>query len=130
MAHPTDVHIGQRLRDARVAAGLTQTALGESIGVTFQQLQKYESGANRIAGSRLWQLCQTLGVNPDYFFEGLNGDERTAPPEAAPAATTDRLALEAARDFSAIPSRAVRRSLRRLITTLTTTTIPDTEESR
>ena len=54
MPHPTDVHVGKRVRQARLAKGLSQGALGKSLGVSFQQVQKYESGANRIGSSRLF----------------------------------------------------------------------------
>ncbi len=69
--HPVDVHVGQRLRLRRKLAGLSQTELGEKIGVTFQQLQKYESGANRISASRLFDLSRVLDVPVSYFFDEM-----------------------------------------------------------
>lgn len=66
-----DEHVGARLREMRKAAGWSQTELAEKLGVSFQQVQKNESGANRIGASRLWRLCVVLGVGPSAFFEGL-----------------------------------------------------------
>jgi transcriptional regulator with XRE-family HTH domain len=73
MKNPVDVHIGQRLRQKRWLSGLTQQALAETVGIRFQQIQKYESGTNRISASRLWQLARTLDVPASYFYEGLGG---------------------------------------------------------
>jgi len=70
--HATDVHVGVRLRERRLALAMSQSALAEGLGITFQQIQKYENGANRVGASRLWQLCKKLGVEPGYFFEGLD----------------------------------------------------------
>jgi len=73
MAHATDVHIGKRLREARLACGLSQDQLGKRLGVSFQQVQKYEKGTNRIGGSRLWDICRILDMPVSFFFEGLEG---------------------------------------------------------
>ena len=78
MANSIDLHVGKRLRRRRRLLGLTQQQLAESIGIRFQQIQKYESGANRISASRLWALSKALDVPVSYFFDGLNGDD--APP--------------------------------------------------
>ena len=67
--NPIDVHVGNRLRTRRTLLGLSQMALAEAIGLTFQQIQKYEKGANRMGASRLYDLSQVLGVDIDYFFE-------------------------------------------------------------
>lgn len=66
-----DQHIGQRLRSKRIQSGLSQESLADAVGVTFQQIQKYERGKNRIAASRLFQFAQVLGVPLVYFFEQL-----------------------------------------------------------
>ena len=73
---PVDVHVGERVRLRRKLLGMTQTDLGDAIGLTFQQIQKYERGANRIGASRLLALAQALDVSIDYFFEDV-------PPEIA-----------------------------------------------
>lgn len=69
--HPTDVHVGARLKKRRLERRMTQTDLGNALGLTFQQIQKYERGANRIGSSRLWDICIVLNVTISYFFEGL-----------------------------------------------------------
>jgi transcriptional regulator with XRE-family HTH domain len=65
-----DVHIGQRMRARRILLGLSQTELADAAGITFQQVQKYEKGTNRIGAGRLQQFSEALGVPPAYFFEG------------------------------------------------------------
>lgn len=75
MAHPIDVHVGRRLRQRRRLLGLTQEKLASAVDIRFQQIQKYESGSNRISASRLWSLSKALDVSIAYFFEGMNGSE-------------------------------------------------------
>jgi transcriptional regulator with XRE-family HTH domain len=67
---PIDIFVGKRARERRRQENLSQTALGERLGVTFQAVQKYEAGAIRIGSSTLYRLCHALGVGPAYFFEG------------------------------------------------------------
>ncbi len=69
--HPVDLHAGERVRQRRRLLGITQTDLGDAIGVTFQQVQKYERGVNRIGASRLFDLARVLDVPIDYFFEDI-----------------------------------------------------------
>ena len=69
--HPVDVHVGGRLRLRRTLLGMSQTDLGKALGLTFQQVQKYENGKNRIAASRLYHLSLIFGVPVSDFFEGL-----------------------------------------------------------
>jgi transcriptional regulator with XRE-family HTH domain len=77
---PTDVHIGSRVRLRRMLNGLSQTDLGRAAGgITFQQIQKYEKGRNRIGGSRLKMIADVLGVPPSYFFEDMPTDGAEAP---------------------------------------------------
>lgn len=68
--NPIDKHVGSRVRLRRVLLGLSQEKLGDALGLTFQQVQKYEKGANRIGASRLQEISKILGVPPSYFFEG------------------------------------------------------------
>jgi transcriptional regulator with XRE-family HTH domain len=75
-AHPVDVHVGARLRLARTLKGCSQEDLGQVIGVTAQQIQKYEVGTNRISASALFRLCGFLGRPVDWLFDGL---EATGP---------------------------------------------------
>ena len=69
--HPVDVHVGSRLWMRRTLLGLSQQKLGERLSLTFQQIQKYERGANRIGASRLFELSRILDVKPAYFFEEM-----------------------------------------------------------
>lgn len=69
-----DAHVGARLRLLRRAAGLSQEALAEPLGLTFQQVQKYERGANRVSASKLWEIAAILGVEVSAFFDGLRDD--------------------------------------------------------
>jgi transcriptional regulator with XRE-family HTH domain len=78
MSDEIDVHLGKRLRRRRRLLGLTQQQLAGACGVRFQQIQKYECGANRISAARLWQLSEALEVPVGYFFDGLT-EESPAP---------------------------------------------------
>ncbi len=71
MKNPVDLHIGQRVRHRRWLLGMTQQQLALAVGIRFQQIQKYESGANRISASRLWDLARALDMPVSFFFEGL-----------------------------------------------------------
>ncbi len=73
--NPTDVHVGSRVRLRRNMLGMSQEKLGESLGITFQQIQKYEKGANRVGASRLQAIAQVLGVPVAFFFENAPGLE-------------------------------------------------------
>jgi transcriptional regulator with XRE-family HTH domain len=75
MSHIVDVYVGKRLRHCRLLRGLTQTQLAEKIGVSCQQVQKYERGKNRISASRLWMISLTLGVPISFFFDGVPGTQ-------------------------------------------------------
>jgi transcriptional regulator with XRE-family HTH domain len=70
--NPIDVHVGARLRARRTLLGLTQMALGDAMGMTFQQQQKYETGSNRISASRLYELSKILDVDIGYFFDEMD----------------------------------------------------------
>lgn len=69
--HLVDRHVGRRVCEKRIALGYNQTDLGRALGVTFQQVQKYEKGANRISASKLWDIARFFGVDIGYFFDGL-----------------------------------------------------------
>ena len=118
--HPIDIHVGNRLRQQRTLLGFSQEKLGEAVGLTFQQIQKYERGSNRIGASRLHEFSQILEVPVSFFFDDLNG---------APAKTGDRRGrkmnggprrddflqkretLELVRAYYRIPDTAVRKRL-------------------
>ena len=72
---PVDVHVGHRVRLLRTLLGMNQTALGEALGLSFQQVQKYERGANRISAGKLWNLTQILDVPVSYFYDDMPADQ-------------------------------------------------------
>ncbi len=76
--HPIDVHVGARIRVQRIMRGLTQSDLAGRVGISFQSVQKYERGENRVSASRLHEFAQALGVGEQYFFDGLAPDGATA----------------------------------------------------
>lgn len=111
--HPIDVHVGARIRHRRAVVGLNQTELALKVGVTFQSIQKYEHGANRVSASRLQQIAEVLDVPIGYFFEGLGVvGEPAASPES-------ELTSQEVRDlnaaFAAIPDKAVRQAVLHLL---------------
>ncbi|WP_299025290.1 helix-turn-helix transcriptional regulator [uncultured Sulfitobacter sp.] len=73
MAHPVDVHVGRKLKQIRTLKRFSQTDVAQRLGLSFQQIQKYEIGSNRIAASRLFELAQIFDISPSYFFEGIEG---------------------------------------------------------
>lgn len=109
MKHPVDVHVGKRVRHRRWMVGMTQQQLAEKVGIKFQQIQKYETGMNRISASRLWDISEALGVPVSFFFEGLASaagrDEETTPSDFM----ADKEALELVRSYYAIPETQRRR---------------------
>lgn len=121
-----DRHVGSRVRLRRVSAGMSQERLGEALGVTFQQVQKYEKGTNRISVSRMQQIAQVLGCAVSYFLDGAPRDESAgmvgfAEPRQAEY-STDLLStpegIALARAFSSISDPRVRRRVVDLVTTL------------
>ncbi len=108
MKHPVDAHVGKRIRHRRWMIGMTQQQLADRVGIKFQQIQKYETGMNRVSASRLWDIAQVLSVPIGFFFDGLSD-------AATDAATTvgdifaDREALELVRTYYAIPEAQRRR---------------------
>lgn len=106
MGHPVDRHVGTRVRQRRRVLGLTQQDLAADLGVTFQQVQKYELGFNRVSASRLWQVARVLDVEVEFFFEGLDHA-----PGTGDQAVPDEEAMSLLRSFSAISDRKRRRLL-------------------
>ena len=117
-----DQHVGARLRLRRTMLDMSQSELGEKLGVTFQQVQKYERGANRIGASRLFHVARVLDVPVSYFFEGLDesGDSRLEGGDSETLydfiASPDGLALASA--FSGIKDQIVRRRVIDLLRSL------------
>lgn len=75
MPNPVDIYVGSKLRERRTLLGISQNKLGDLIGVTFQQIQKYEKGSNRMGASRLYQIAKVLLIPVSYFFEGYEEAE-------------------------------------------------------
>ncbi|MFY0596107.1 MAG: helix-turn-helix transcriptional regulator [Cognatishimia sp.] len=103
-----DVLVGKRIRARRHAIGISQTELGDAIGVKFQQIQKYETGANRVSASRLWAVAEKLGVDVVYFFEGIkrseDGAEVTDEPVDKMEFLSDRDAIEMMELYRKLPN--------------------------
>jgi transcriptional regulator with XRE-family HTH domain len=109
-----DRHVGARIRARRLALNLSQEELAGKLGVTFQQLQKYEKGANRVAGIILVRLSNALGVSPGYWFEGAPGAKHVARNKAGDVLTqfgSTRDGVTLANAFVSIRSPRVRKSL-------------------
>ena len=116
--NPIDKHVGSRVRMRRMMVNMSQEKLGEKLGITFQQIQKYEKGTNRIGASRLQQIANVLGVPVGFFFEGApvpDGSAKGFSDAASPAyvsdflATSDGLALTKA--FMKVTDSKVRRRI-------------------
>jgi transcriptional regulator with XRE-family HTH domain len=116
---PTDLHVGKVVRMRRMMLGMSQTLLGDALGITFQQVQKYEKGANRISASRLQQIAGTLQVPVPFFFEGLPDGAGTSGASAPPSYVSDFLAttdgLHLTKAFMQIQSAKLRRSIVNLV---------------
>lgn len=111
MKHPVDVHVGKRVRHRRWMVGMTQQQLAERVGIKFQQIQKYETGMNRVSASRLWDIADALEVPVSFFFDGLDQKSSGAESEANLPADllSDKEALELVRSYYAIPENQRRR---------------------
>ena len=111
MKHPVDVHVGKRIRHRRWMVGMTQQQLAEQVGIKFQQIQKYETGMNRVSASRLWEIAAAVEVPISFFFDGLSSDEHDdAVPSNVPGdILADKEALELVRSYYAIPETQRRR---------------------
>lgn len=108
MKHPVDVHVGKRIRHRRWMIGMTQQQLAAKVGIKFQQIQKYETGMNRVSASRLWDMSTAMGVPISFFFEGL--DIKAAEHEEPVGDyMADKEALQLVRTYYAIPEAQRRR---------------------
>ncbi len=124
--NPLDLHVGARIRVRRRTHGVSQGKLADAIGLTFQQLQKYEHGANRVSASKLYQIATALRSPISYFFEGLpdpaggSGDDGAASDEqSVHTFLMTEEGLELARLFPSLPGGRVRRRFLDLIGALT-----------
>ena len=116
--HPVDRFVGQKLRLARTSRKLSQTQLGESSGITFQQVQKYEKGTNRVSASRLFEFAKLLGVEIAYFFEGAGGDDVVAAELPTPPFDIAKVDVQILRALWEIKDSGLKRKLLALITSL------------
>jgi transcriptional regulator with XRE-family HTH domain len=113
--NPVDHHVGSRVRMRRMMLGMSQEKLATGLGLTFQQIHKYETGTVRIGSGRLMQIAGILQVPPDFFFEDVPGQPKIGDNAPSPAfvsdflATSDGLAL--ARAFNRLPNAKLRRSI-------------------
>ena len=125
---PIDQHVGERIRLRRTELGLTQEQLAQALDVSYQQIQKYETGANRIGAGRLYEIARRLGATVDDFFEGLDdpdpgvagtgaGDEEGAP-GALEHGGRQRAAIELVRNFARIEDPEVRACIAGLVKTV------------
>jgi transcriptional regulator with XRE-family HTH domain len=119
-SHTVDIHVGARLRQRRSLLGMSQTKVGEAVGLTFQQIQKYERAANRVSASKLWELAQALHTGVTYFYDGLTEIEAGG---ALPRASMQDFlltpdGLELAACFPRIASPRLRRKVLELVRAL------------
>jgi transcriptional regulator with XRE-family HTH domain len=120
--NPIDIHVGRRVRHRRTLLGLSQGKLGEAVGLTFQQIQKYERGANRISASRLYALSDILDVSVPFFFEemppeisGKSVPNLVEDKKEGPDPLAKRETLELVRAYYKIKSPNVRKRLFKLV---------------
>lgn len=123
-----DVHVGVRLRARRLQLGMTQEQLADSVGLTFQQIQKYERGVNRMGASRLWEVARALDVRLDYFYQdgdtpspaarGAHGFADQQDPFGAPAGEMDAESRDLLAAFGRIRDREVRQRVLDLVKSL------------
>src|SRR5664280_3117181 len=117
--NPIDTHVGSRVRMRRLILSMSQEKLGDAIGLTFQQVQKYEKGTNRMGSSRLQQIANTLQVPVTFFFEGAPGQSKLDGSAPSPAYVSDFLAtsdgLVLTKAFMQIKNAKLRRSIVSLV---------------
>jgi transcriptional regulator with XRE-family HTH domain len=123
--HPVDIHVGARIRERRKQLQMSQEKLADALGLTFQQVQKYERGSNRVSCSKLWEISKALHASVGYFFEHLTiGSAEPAVGVAEDAAEyrhdfiMTAEGVELARSFPRITNRKVRRQVLELVRTL------------
>ncbi len=109
MTHPVDVHVGKRIRHRRWMVGLTQQQLAEQVGIKFQQIQKYETGMNRVSASRLWDISKALEVPVVFFFAGLEGSQEQKVGGVPVDLLSDKEAMGLVRSYYSLPEKQRRR---------------------
>ncbi|MCG8696097.1 MAG: helix-turn-helix domain-containing protein [Minwuiales bacterium] len=115
LAKQVDDHVGERIRERRTMMGLTQENLANALSISYQQVQKYETGANRVSAGRLYEIAKRLDVDMSYFFDGL---QPTTDKEPLEHGGKNRSTIELVRNFSDISDTSVRSAVSGLIKTL------------
>jgi transcriptional regulator with XRE-family HTH domain len=115
IAKRVDEYVGERIRQRRTELGLTQEHLASALDISYQQIQKYETGANRVSAGRLFEIAQRLEVDVAYFFDGLEPAAASRPLEHG---GKNRAAIEVVRNFAEIDDAGVRSALSGLIKSL------------
>jgi transcriptional regulator with XRE-family HTH domain len=110
-----DEHVGARIRIRRTLLGLTQEQLAAALNISYQQIQKYETGANRVSAGRLFQIAQRLEINVAYFFDGL---DPSLIPQDLPHGGHNRVAIDLVRNFLEISDEDARTALAHLVKAL------------
>ena len=113
LANHVDGHVGQRIKELRLERGITQQELARALGISYQQVQKYENGANRVSAGRLYILAQAIGVRIGAFFEGLG-----TPAAARRLSLTNEETIQVAKELAAIRDPRVRSTIRSLLRVL------------
>ena len=116
MPNPVDIYVGKRMRQRREMQGLPQKELARKLGISFQQVQKYETGANRVSAGRLFNMSQKLGCQIGYFFDGLDTAENAD--VAMEHGAANRTTIELARNFSRLPTGNVKGAISTLVRAL------------
>ncbi len=124
--NPIDVHVGRRMRLRRTLLGMTQGMLGEGIGLTFQQVQKYERGSTRVGASRLFDLARVLDVPVSFFFDDMSedlavrlpGQSKDEAEDVGPNPMAERETLELVRAYYKIQDASVRKHIVKLVRSL------------
>ncbi len=126
VAKRVDEHVGERIRHLRTTLGLTQEQLSSALGISYQQIQKYETGANRVSAGRLYEIAMELDVEPSFFFANV---DTSRPHTPMPHGGKNRTTIELVTNFSEITDSSVRSALASLVRSLARTSDADSEES-
>ncbi len=119
--HPIDVHVGHRVRLRRTLLGMSRKTLGEALGLSFQQVRKYECGVDRISASKLWNLTQILDVPVSYFYDDMPADQAGPAPSGngqEPDVLLKRETLELVRAYHRIPDHKARHQILKMVKAL------------
>lgn len=115
VAKQVDEHVGERIRHLRTTLGLTQEQLASALGISYQQIQKYETGANRVSAGRLYEIAMELDVEPSFFFADVDTSRPRSP---MPHGGKNRTTIELVTNFSEITNPTVRTALASLVRSL------------